>query len=387
MLTARIDPQTELLVQARSAYRGGDWQSSYAAFSSAGALGPLGVEDLDAMATAAWWLGLDRESLRLAELVQRRLVRADLSAAATKAVELGLAWLLRGDTNVARGWLEQARGLLAGSPEGAARGQLAYLDTVVAVLDDDADTVARRVAALRELAGQVDMANLTALRLVQLLEADANHERLADRLLAVSRALEDVDPEAAGQAYYQLGEVRRLRGEARGAAEAFARARALRVEPQPGEAMLRLGEGDPDRAWAELLEALASGDPRTRLRKLRGAVDLALLRDEIEAAERYCDELEAGSADSEAAGYRPWAVYARGAVLVYRGRHSDALTVLSAALRQFRWQQPSYETARLHDWMARAHRGLGAEASATAAEAAAEEVYRRIGVVTVQLRG
>ena len=83
---------------------------------------------------------------------------------------------------------------------------------------------------------------------LQLLVATDDYRQLEARLVAASQALEDVNSWAAGEGYYQLGEVLRLRGDADGAFAAFARARALGVDPQPGEALLRCGHGRrPDR--------------------------------------------------------------------------------------------------------------------------------------------
>ena len=101
MLTARSETQADLLAAAREAFRSGDWETSYAAFSRAGAIGPMSVDDLDAMAGAAWRSGYDREAMRVGELVYVRLTRTDPNSAATKAVELGTAWLSRGDVTVA----------------------------------------------------------------------------------------------------------------------------------------------------------------------------------------------------------------------------------------------------------------------------------------------
>lgn len=131
---------------ARVAYRAGDWESSFAGFSRAGAAGPLDVDDLDAMAAAAWRLGHEREAVRIAEMVFLRLTRTDLNAAAMKAVELGAAWLMRGDLNIGRGWMNRARELLAGWPQTAAAGYLICLDGVVAALTDGGDASAAQRA-------------------------------------------------------------------------------------------------------------------------------------------------------------------------------------------------------------------------------------------------
>lgn len=373
--TARTEPHTDLVIQARDAYRLGDWDTCYAAFCRAGAIGPLAVDDQDAMATAAWRLGHGREAVRIAELVYVRLTRTDPNAAAMKAVELALAWLLRGDVNMGEIWMSRARRLLSGAIDGPALGYLTYLETVVGVLTGDAAVLAERAATLREMSDRVDVPALAALSLVRLLAADENHGLLEDRLVAVSRLLEEVQPLAAGESYYQLGEVRRLRGDFRGALAAYGRARALRIEPQPGEALLRCSQGDSDAAWADLLAALGAVDRLSRVRLLRGAVEIALDRDDLDAAEQYCHELQAGADD--------W----RGALLVRSGRHAEALTALQAALREYRAQHSSYEIARVYGWMAMAHRGLGAHDLAAADEATAADIYRRLGLVSAPAIG
>jgi len=153
LLTIRTQSQTELLVAARTAYRGGHWDVSYSGFSRASALAPLAIDDLDAMATSAWRLGHASEAVRIAELVYRRLVRSDLNAAAIKAAELGLAWSWRGDLNTGQAWLDQARQLLAGASDTPALAYLTYLQTVVTLHDDDmANTQSHPQSAGRVLA-------------------------------------------------------------------------------------------------------------------------------------------------------------------------------------------------------------------------------------------
>ena len=88
---------------ARTAHVRRDWQASYAAFTRASEEASLSIDDLDAMAAAAWRLGHGKESLRVAERVfSTKLARTDTPSAAMKAVELALAWLTRGDLNIGR---------------------------------------------------------------------------------------------------------------------------------------------------------------------------------------------------------------------------------------------------------------------------------------------
>ncbi len=403
-----VGTHSDLLLTARTAHVRRDWHASYVAFTRAGEDSVLCTDDLDAMATAAWQLGRGKESLRIAERVFGQLARTDPPSAAMKAVELSLAWFTRGDLIIAQGWMNRARRLLDGAPEGPADGYLAYLDALLVM--DDVEALAARVQRLREICRRLDTPALTALCQVaealtaisearvadayglideamlpiladqvpidwagdiycivlnqchrladlprmrawtqsmerwcndfaastnyggvcdvhrlQLLAASDDYRTLEDRLVDASRALEEVNAWAAGEGYFQLGEVRRLRGDVDGAFAAFARARAMGVEPQPGEALLRCRVGDHDTAWTDLRLALAGADRPGRMRLLRASVEVALARGSLDEGERHCAELEAGADAFATPGFRAWAAHARGAVLTQQGRHVEAL--------------------------------------------------------------
>ncbi|ULE32013.1 helix-turn-helix transcriptional regulator [Mycobacterium sp. IDR2000157661] len=469
MITTRIDPHTELLLAARNAHVRRDWHASYEAFARAGEDTALNLDDLDAMAVAAWRLGHGKESLRVAERVFTQLARTDPPSAAMKAVDVALAWLTRGDMNIGQAWMNRARRLLDGAPEGTAHGYLAYLDAAVAVMNRDTGELNQRVGDLREMCGRLDSPALTALcHVAQGLEAllagrlteayglideamlpvladqvplewagdiyctVLHHcHRLADlprmrawtqsmerwcaqfagsvtyggvcdvhrlqvqaatddlrlleeRLDTASRTLEGVNTWAAGEGYYQLGEVRRRRGDVEGAFAAYTRARTLGIEPQPGEALLRCRTGDSDTAWTDLRVALAGLDRLDRMWLLRGAVEVALARGDVDEAEAHCRELESGAEAFATPGFRAWAAHARGAVLVHRGRHEEAVGCLETALREYRTQQSRYDTAQVYEWLAQAHRGLGDQQTAAADVATAENIYGQLGVEPVE---
>ena len=472
-METRVDPHTDLLVAARTAHVRRDWHASYEAFVRAGDDIPLSTDDLDALAAAAWRLGRGKESVRVAERVFTQLARTDPPSAAMKAVDLALAWLTRGDLNIAAGWMNRARRLLDGAPEATTHGYLAYLDALVAMMTrESSEVLAHRVQTLRDMCGRLDTPAVTALchvaealqaildgrmaeayglideamlpvladqvpidwagdiycvvlnqchRLADLprmrawtasmerwcndfaasatyggvcdvhrLQVKANtddYRVLEDRLIAASRALEDVNGWAAGEGYYQLGEVRRRRGDSDGALAAFSRARALGIEPQPGEALLRCQTGDSETAWTDLRVALASEDRLGRMRLLRGAVEVALTRDALDEAEQHCGELESGAEAFDTPGFRAWAAHARGAVLVRRGQHAEALEPLQSALWEYRTQQSRYDTAQVYEWTAIAHRALGDDDAAAADAATAENIYRQLGVEPAQVGG
>lgn len=185
----------------------------------------------------------------------------------------------------------------------------------------------------------------------------------------------------AGEAFYQLGELRRLRGDATGARAAYERARSLGTEPQPGESLLQYASGEEEAAWSGVSAALAGRDRLASARLLQAAVDIALARGLREDAERLCSQLEETAVVFDTAGLRAWAGHARAAVLIARSEYAEALPVLQAAAREYRGMHARYETARIHELLARAHRGTGQAGAAASDSATALAIYRQLGAL------
>lgn len=461
----------ELLLAARAAHQRRDWNVSYDAYSRAAEVVPLVTDDLDALAFAAWRLGHAKESSRAAERVFTQLARTDPMAAAMKANELALAWLVRGDWSIGLGWMNRARRLLTGAPEGSAHGYLAYLDAACAAAAQDLDTLAIHVGTLRELSRRLDTPAVTALSLIaggveailqartaegyalideamlplladqvpiewagdiycmvlhhchkladlprmrawtqsmekwcglsgsvpyggvcdvhrlQIRVGTDDYRTLRDRLDTASRALEEVNGWAAAEGYYQLGEVCRLLGDFDGATAGYDMARRLGVDPQPGEALLQCRQGDSQGAWTSIRVALLGEDRLLRVRLLRAAVGIALSRDDLDAAEQHCRELESDAAAFGTPGFSAWAAHARGALQVRGGEFAAALQSLQAALRGYRVQQSRYEMAEVYEWLALAHRGLGEVEAGEADAATADGICRQLGVEPVGICG
>ncbi|MEX7473916.1 LuxR C-terminal-related transcriptional regulator [Mycobacterium adipatum] len=454
----------DLLHEARAAHARRDWRAAYEGYARADGVGPMGLDDLDAYATAAWRLGEIRDSIRLSERVYGQLVRRDPAAASMKAVEIGLEWLTRGDVTIANGWMNRARRLLADAPPGPTHGYLAYLDALAASANQDTGELNRLAAHMSVICEPLDDPSLTALCLItraisamhdgrasdgndlldeailtlltgdvrvewagdiycvvlnlchkladqprmrtwtdamarwcdvdgsaayyrvcdvhrlQLAAADDDYRQLENHLIVASAALEGVNAWVGAEGFYQLGEVRRLRGDTEGALVAFTKARSLGIDPQPGEALLQCRLGDTEAAWVGLRVAMAGAGTFERMRMLRPAVEIALARDALDEAEQHCRDLEAGAATFATPGYRAWAAHARGAVLVRRGEHEGALQSLETALRAYRTQRSRYETAEVYEWMALAHSGIGADAAAAADLATADTIYEQLAV-------
>lgn len=458
------EAQRDLLIAARAAHRRRDWSASYNAFDLAGRQAALRTDDLESFAFAAWRLGHVKESSRIAERVFAELARTDPAAAAMKANELALAWLVRGDINIGLGWMNRARRMLADAEESPALGYLTYLDAAVAAMSQDLDVLATHVRALRGIAERLGLPAITALGLIaagveailhartaegyalldeailplladqvpiewagdiycfvlhhchrlgdrprmrawtqsmeqwcdlsgsvayggvcdvrrlQVKAGTDDYPGLEDRLGQASRALEGVNTWAAAEGYYQLGEVRMLLGDFDGAASAFAQARSLGIDPQPGEALLACRRGDRQGAWTTIRWALAGDDRLVRVGLLRAAVEIALSRDALDEAETYCAELESHAKAYRTPGFLAWAAHCRGALAVRRGLFETALESLQTALREYRIQQSRYETGEVYEWMSLARLGLGQTEAAAADAATADAIYVQLGV-------
>lgn len=119
--------------------------------------------------------------------------------------------------------------------------------------------------------------------------------------LEASTACQDllrVHVATVAEGHYEVGEVRRLRGDLAAAEEAFKRAHELGRDPQPGLALLRLAQGRTDAASASIRAALAA-ETRDRLARARiraVQVEIALAAGDTEDARIAADELEATAA-------------------------------------------------------------------------------------------
>ncbi|MGH3714506.1 MAG: LuxR family transcriptional regulator, partial [Micromonosporaceae bacterium] len=96
----------------------------------------------------------------------------------------------------------------------------------------------------------------------------------------------------AGGAFYQLGEVHRLRGELAEADEAYRRANQFGWNIQPGLALLRLAQGRTDAAAAAIGRTLGeTPDQLTRSRLLPAHVEIMVAAGQLDAARDAVTEL------------------------------------------------------------------------------------------------
>lgn len=197
-----------------------------------------------------------------------------------------------------------------------------------------------------------------------------------------STDLEQIAPRTAGEAYYQLGEIHRLRGMAAAAEQAYSAAHRLGREPQPGIALLHLSRGHVGTAAASIRAALVAESHRlARARLCLAQVEIALTAGDDATARKAAEELAETAAHYGSSGLEVMARHAYGAVMLASGHPEEALPVLRESCHRWHDFDAPLESARVRLLLAEAYRALGDEDAAAREEAAAAAVYDSLGAV------
>lgn len=232
-----------------------------------------------------------------------------------------------------------------------------------------------------QFSGDVVYSGICRIHRLQLASIEGNWEAAEAAVEQIGSELVGRNNWVAGEAFYQLGELRRLRGDSTGALKAYGRARDLGIDPQPGESLLHNASGKPDAAWTGLCTALAGRGQLDCARLLLSAVEIAISRGSLDEANRLCRQLEETADNFATTGFRAWAGQARAALLIAESRYAEALPLLRDAARQYRDMHARYETARVNELLSEAHRGLGQLGAAESDCAAALAIYRELGAL------
>jgi DNA-binding CsgD family transcriptional regulator len=162
-----------------------------------------------------------------------------------------------------------------------------------------------------------------------------------------------------GFAYYQLGELQRLRGEFTKAEESYRTARDAGRAPEPGLALLRFAQGRVDLAAAMIRRAVdETADSAARSRLLPAYVEIMIAAADVSSARAGADELERVATAISAPYLRAMAAWAAGAVLIAEGDPRSALPKLRLAGSAWRELDAPYETARVRVLIGQACRAL-----------------------------
>jgi class 3 adenylate cyclase len=203
--------------------------------------------------------------------------------------------------------------------------------------------------------------------------------------LAACEELQDFERMITAAGYYEIGEIRRRRGDFAAAEEAYGRANELGSDPQPGLALLRLAEGKTGAAVAGIARTLEeSEEPLRRLRRLPARVEIATAAGDVKTARAAAAELEE-LVDTYKIGARRTPAFdatvhvAAGRILLAEGDAEGAARRLRQARDEWNQVGAPYETAQARFLLALAFRRQGDEDAATSELEAALATFARIG--------
>jgi DNA-binding CsgD family transcriptional regulator len=198
--------------------------------------------------------------------------------------------------------------------------------------------------------------------------------------MRVTRDLARLNVATAAEAHYQVGELRRLRGDHVGAEAAYRRAHERGRDPQPGLALLRLAQGRADAAAASIRVALAAAtQPLERTPLLAAQVRIAARAADATLAAEAATELRAIATRWASDGLLAAAAHADGIAALIAGRPGAALAPLRDALRRWLELDAPYEVAAVRCDLAGAVESLGDREAAERERAAASAAFDALG--------
>ena len=210
--------------------------------------------------------------------------------------------------------------------------------------------------------------------------AGAWEEAEAEALHAC-RDMAEIDVFAVADGYYEVGEIRRRRGDLAGGEDAYGRAHQLGRDPQPGLALLRLAQGRISSAASSIAAAIAgfNGSRLERAPLHAAQVEIALAGGDPGLAEESAAELADTAATFDSPGLRAAAHRCQGAVALAKGQAVTALAALRLALNMWQQLDAPYEAARTRVLLADAYRALDDVDASTRECATARATFERLG--------
>jgi class 3 adenylate cyclase len=205
--------------------------------------------------------------------------------------------------------------------------------------------------------------------------------------IAACEELSDFDRSITASGYYEVGEIRRRRGDFEGAEDAYRTSNELGREPQPGLALLRLAEGKVDAAVAGIAGTLREvEDPIVRLRRLPAQVEIAVAAGDIRTARTAAEEMETIVDAYKIGGRRTLAFdatvhVARGRIMIAEKDWDGAIRCLRTARDEWREVGAPYETAQARMLLGIALRRRGDAHGGESELEAALATFEKLGAV------
>jgi tetratricopeptide (TPR) repeat protein len=192
--------------------------------------------------------------------------------------------------------------------------------------------------------------------------------------------LGDFLTDVAGEAFYELGEIRLRMDDLQGAGDMFREAHARGRDPQPGLALLRLAEGKSEAARSMIERALLETGHTAldRAKLLPALVELRVACGDVAAAAEGASELETISATYLSPALGASAAVARGRVELAHGQAEQAMLHLRRACRIWGEINLRVDLADTRLLLSRAYSALGNDDEAELEERAARAAMDRI---------
>jgi class 3 adenylate cyclase len=310
-----------------------------------------------------------------------------------------MAMVFEGTTHVMSGQVSEGLALLDEATAAAVSGELEPLATgmVYCVTIHSCQTLgdcgraAEWTTAANRWCDRLDVSGFPGacrVHRAEIMRLQGNWDRAEEQAVQACDELGGYFNLITSAGFYEIGEIRRRRGDFAQAEEAYRKASELGhpTSTEPGLSLLRLAQGKTEAAASAIKRELANEglDPLTRARLLPAQVEIALATGELARARAAATELEEIGDHYRVDGIRTPHVegtlqLALGQIRLAERDFEGALAAFKAARSTWDKVGAPYETAQARMLVGIAYRGEGDEHSARDEIEAARATFERLG--------
>ena len=193
------------------------------------------------------------------------------------------------------------------------------------------------------------------------------------------------DPFTTAAGFYEIGEIRRRRGDFAAAEEAYRQAKEWGRDPQPGLALLRLAQGKAESAATAIKRSLGNvEEPVMLVRRLPAQVEIALTLGDLRTARTAAEELDQlvdrfKVGNVRAPAFDATVCLAWGQIRLAEQDWEGAVSAFERSVEGWRTVGAPYEVAEAQLHLGMALRRAGQEDEAREELIAARSAFERLG--------